>query len=33
MERILDDVEPKLVFKYFEDLTRIPRDSGNEEMV
>lgn len=28
--RVLQDIEPKEVFRYFEDLTRIPRESGNE---
>ena len=32
MERILN-FEPKKVFTYFEDLTRIPRGSGNEKEV
>ena len=32
-ERILTDVEPKDVMKYFEDLTFIPRESGNEKEV
>jgi dipeptidase D len=31
--RVLADVEPKAVFHYFEDLTRIPRCSGKEEKV
>ncbi len=33
MERVLKDLEPKEVFRYFEDLTRIPRGSGNEKQV
>ncbi len=33
MERVLAGLEPKEVFGYFEDLTRIPRESGNEDMV
>ncbi|HIU25438.1 MAG TPA: aminoacyl-histidine dipeptidase [Candidatus Copromorpha excrementigallinarum] len=32
-ERILTNVEPKDVLKYFEDLTFIPRESGNEKEV
>lgn len=32
-ERILTNVEPKEVLKYFEDLTFIPRGSGNEQEV
>lgn len=31
--RVLQDIEPKEVFRYFEDLTRIPRESGNEREV
>ena len=31
--RILANVEPAEVFHYFEDLTRIPRESGNEAAV
>lgn len=33
MERILEHIEPQEVFSYFEDLTRIPRQSGNEKEV
>jgi dipeptidase D len=32
-KRVLKDVEPKEVFRFFEDLTRIPRCSGKEEKV
>lgn len=32
-QRILKNVEPKEVFRYFEDLTRIPRCSGDESQV
>lgn len=32
-ERLLTNIEPKQVFRYFEDLTFIPRESGNEEAV
>ncbi|WP_211656139.1 beta-Ala-His dipeptidase [Planococcus alpniumensis] len=31
--RLLESIEPKEVFRYFEDLTRIPRCSGKEENV
>lgn len=31
--RVLQNIEPKEVFRYFEDLTRIPRESGNENQV
>lgn len=33
MAGILSNLEPKAVFSHFEDLTRIPRESGNEKMV
>jgi dipeptidase D len=33
MKRVLENIEPKNVFEYFEDLTRIPRGSGNEDKV
>ena len=33
MERILEHIEPQEVLSYFEDLTRIPRQSGNEKEV
>lgn len=29
--RVLENLEPKSVFRFFEDLTRIPHDSGNEK--
>ena len=29
--RVLEKLEPKSVFRFFEDLTRIPHDSGNEK--
>ena len=32
-QRILTELEPKQVFRYFEDLTRIPRESGKEQEV
>ena len=28
--RVLEGLEPKKVFEFFEDLTQIPRGSGNE---
>lgn len=31
--RVLQNIEPREVFRYFEDLTRIPRESGNERQV
>ena len=31
--RVLEGLEPKEVFRYFEDLTQIPRGSGNEKAV
>ncbi|MDF2879791.1 MAG: aminoacyl-histidine dipeptidase [Clostridiaceae bacterium] len=31
--KVLDHVEPKDVYKYFEELTQIPRGSGNEKKV
>ncbi len=31
--RILENIEPKKVFQFFEDLTKIPRGSGNEKAV
>lgn len=31
--RLLESIEPKEVFRYFEDLTKIPRCSGKEENV
>lgn len=33
MSRILENLEPKAVFRFFEDLTQIPRCSGNEKAV
>lgn len=33
MEYILKDIEPKQVFKYFEEISAIPRGSGNETAV
>lgn len=28
---VLDNLQPKLVFKYFEEISQIPRGSGNEK--
>lgn len=33
MDRVLKDLSPNLVFCYFEDITRIPRGSGNEKAI
>ncbi len=33
MGRVLSDLEPKEVFRYFEDLSGIPRESGKEHQV
>lgn len=33
MNNILKDVKPNEVFKYFEEITRIPRGSGNEKSI
>ena len=33
MEQKLTDLEPKKVFEFFDELTRIPRGSGNETAV
>jgi len=33
LSRILENLEPKAVFRFFEDLTQIPRCSGNEKAV
>lgn len=33
MERILEGLEPERVFYYFEEISRIPRGSGNEKQV
>ena len=30
---VLDNLQPKLVFKYFEEISQIPRGSGNEKAV
>jgi len=33
MSRVLNDLEPKAVFSIFEDMTQIPRCSGNEKQI
>ncbi|MGL5329069.1 MAG: aminoacyl-histidine dipeptidase, partial [Peptostreptococcaceae bacterium] len=33
MKNILSELEPKLVFKYFEEISQIPRGSGNEKEI
>lgn len=33
MSRVLGNIEPKSVFSFFEDLTQIPRCSGNEKQI
>ena len=33
MEYILNSYEPKAIFHYFEDISRIPRGSGNEKAI
>ena len=34
MERLnIDEVEPKEVIKFFEEISKIPRKSGNEEEI
>jgi dipeptidase D len=33
LDRVLKDLSPDLVFCYFEDITRIPRGSGNEKAI
>ncbi|MBM7623629.1 aminoacyl-histidine dipeptidase [Sporohalobacter salinus] len=33
MERVLKDLAPEKVFKYFEEISRIPRGSGNEKEI
>lgn len=30
---ILQNLKPKAVFKYFEEISNIPRGSGNEEAI
>ncbi len=31
MSRVLDNIEPREVFKYFEDISMIPRPSNDEK--
>ena len=33
MERVLGNIEPREVFKYFEDISKIPRGSGDEKQI
>ncbi|SCG82936.1 aminoacylhistidine dipeptidase [Proteiniborus sp. DW1] len=33
MSRVLENLEPKAVFSFFEDMTQIPRCSGNEKAI
>ena len=33
MEKVLQDLKPQLVFKYFEEISQIPRGSGNEKEI
>ena len=33
MPNVLDKLEPKMVFKYFEEISRIPRESGDEKAI
>ena len=33
MENVLKDLKPQLVFKYFEEISQIPRGSGNEKAI
>ena len=33
MENILKGLQPELVFKYFEEISQIPRGSGNEKAI
>lgn len=33
MERVLQQLEPQRVFHFFEDISRIPRESGNEKEI
>ena len=33
MMSVLENLEPKLVFKYFEEISQIPRGSGNEKQI
>ena len=33
MENVLNGLQPELVFKYFEEISQIPRGSGNEKAI
>ena len=33
MKNVLDGLQPQLVFKYFEEISQIPRGSGNEKEI
>ena len=33
MENVLKGLQPELVFKYFEEISQIPRGSGNEKAI
>ena len=33
MTNVLNDLNPSLVFKYFEEISQIPRGSGNEKQI
>ena len=33
MKNVLKDLNPSLVFKYFEEISQIPRGSGNEKEI
>ena len=33
MTNVLNNLNPSLVFKYFEEISQIPRGSGNEEEI
>ncbi|MFA9424445.1 MAG: aminoacyl-histidine dipeptidase, partial [Sedimentibacter sp.] len=33
MERVLEGLKPEKVFYYFEEITKIPRGSGNEKQI
>ena len=33
MTNVLNNLNPSLVFKYFEEISQIPRGSGNEKQI
>ena len=33
MERVLESIDYKNIFKYFEEISRIPRGSGNNKKI